>query len=36
MRASSVDQIIIETLSKEHAHLTSHQVYVEIRLPLQR
>ncbi len=34
MRASSVDQIIIETLSKEHAHLTSHQVYEEIRLRL--
>lgn len=31
MRASSVDQIIIEALSKEHAHLTSHQVYEEIR-----
>ena len=31
MRASSVDQIILETLSKEHAHLTSHQVYEEIR-----
>ncbi len=31
MRASSVDQIIIETLSQEHAHLTSHQVYAEIR-----
>jgi Fur family ferric uptake transcriptional regulator len=34
MRASSVDQIILETLSKEHAHLTSHQVYEEIRLRL--
>jgi len=31
MRASSVDQIILETLAKEHAHLTSHQVYKEIR-----
>ncbi len=31
MRASSVDQIILETLIKEHAHLTSHQVYEEIR-----
>ncbi len=31
MRASSVDQIIIETLSKEHAHLTSAQVYEKIR-----
>lgn len=31
MRASSVDQIILETLSKEHAHLTSNQVYEEIR-----
>ena len=34
MRTSSVDQIIIETLSKEHAHLTSHQVYEELRLRL--
>ena len=34
MRASSVDQIILETLSKEHAHLTSHQVYEAIRLRL--
>jgi len=31
MRASSVDYIIIEALSSEHAHLTSHQVYDEIR-----
>ena len=31
MRASSVDQIIIETLSKEDAHLTSLQVFEEIR-----
>jgi Fur family ferric uptake transcriptional regulator len=31
MRASSVDQIILETLAKEHAHLTSQQVYQEIR-----
>ncbi len=31
MRASSVDQIILETLSKEHAHLTSLQVFEEIR-----
>ena len=31
MRASSVDQIILDTLSKENAHLTSHQVYEEIR-----
>ena len=31
MRASSVDQIVIETLSKEHAHLTSLQVYEEVR-----
>ena len=31
MRASSVDKIILETLSKEHAHLTSHQVFEEIR-----
>ena len=34
MRTSSVDQIIIETLAKEHAHLTSHQVYEELRLRL--
>jgi Fe2+ or Zn2+ uptake regulation protein len=35
MRASSVDQIILETLLKEHAHLTSLQVFEEIhkRLP---
>ena len=31
MRASSVNQIIIETLSRQQAHLTSHQVYEEIR-----
>ncbi|MDD2521750.1 MAG: transcriptional repressor [Anaerolineaceae bacterium] len=31
MRASSVEQIIIETLSKEHAHLTSQQVFEIIR-----
>ena len=31
MRASSVDQIILETLSKEHVHLTSLQVFEEIR-----
>lgn len=31
MRTSSVDQIIIEVLSKEHAHLTSLQVFEEIR-----
>jgi Fur family transcriptional regulator, ferric uptake regulator len=31
MRASSVDQIILETLSKEHDHLTSLQVFEEIR-----
>jgi Fur family ferric uptake transcriptional regulator len=31
MRASSVDQVILETLSKEHAHLTSLQVFEEIR-----
>jgi Fur family ferric uptake transcriptional regulator len=31
MRASSVDHIILDTLSREHAHLTSHQVYEEIR-----
>ena len=35
MRTSSVEQIILEILSKEHTHLTSHQVYEEIhpRLP---
>ena len=31
MRASSVEQFILETLSHEHVHLTSHQVYEEIR-----
>jgi Fur family ferric uptake transcriptional regulator len=31
MRASSVDQVILEILSKEHAHLTSLQIYEEIR-----
>lgn len=31
MRASSVEQIILETLNKECAHLTSHQVYEQIR-----
>lgn len=35
MRTSSVEQIIIETLSREKTHLTSLQVYQEIhdRLP---
>ena len=31
MRNSSVDQIILETLGKEHAHLNSQQVYERIR-----
>jgi Fur family transcriptional regulator, ferric uptake regulator len=31
MRTSSVDQVILETLSRENAHLTSHQVYEQIR-----
>jgi Fur family transcriptional regulator, ferric uptake regulator len=31
MRASSVEKIILETLSREHAHLTSLEVYEEIR-----
>jgi Fur family transcriptional regulator, ferric uptake regulator len=31
MRHSSVDQVILATLSKENAHLTSLQVYEEIR-----
>ena len=31
MRNSSVDQIILATLSKEHAHLTSLQIFEEIR-----
>lgn len=31
MRASSVDQAIIDTLTKEHAHLTSLQVFETIR-----
>jgi len=34
MRASSVDQLIIEVLSKEHVHLTSLQVFEEIRTRL--
>jgi Fur family ferric uptake transcriptional regulator len=34
MRTSSVDLIILETLSKEHAHLTSHEVYEHIRSQL--
>jgi Fur family ferric uptake transcriptional regulator len=34
MRASSVEQIIIGLLSKEHAHLTSLQIYEEIRKQL--
>ena len=31
MRTSSVDQVIIELLSHEHAHFTSLQVYEELR-----
>ena len=31
MRNSSVELVILETLSQEHAHLTSHQVYEQIR-----
>jgi Fur family ferric uptake transcriptional regulator len=31
MRASSVDQVILDVLEKEHTHLTSLQVYNEIR-----
>lgn len=31
MRASSVDQIILETLDRKNSHLTSHQVFEEIR-----
>ena len=31
MRTSSIDLIILEILSREHRHLTSHQVYEEIR-----
>jgi Fur family ferric uptake transcriptional regulator len=31
MRASSVDQAIIDTLAREHAHLTSLQVFEAIR-----
>lgn len=31
MRTSSVDQLIIELLSHEHAHLTSLQVFEELR-----
>lgn len=31
MRTSSVDQVIIDVLSREHIHLTSLQVFEEIR-----
>lgn len=31
MRTSSVDLIILELLSKEHAHLNSLQVFIEVR-----
>ncbi|HVN53096.1 MAG TPA: transcriptional repressor [Anaerolineaceae bacterium] len=31
MRASSVDQAILDTLSQGHSHLTSHEVYEQIR-----
>lgn len=34
MRNSSVDQIIIKLLSKEHIHLNSSQIYHEIRKQL--
>lgn len=34
MRASSVDQIILNVLSQEHAHLTSLQIFEEIRSKL--
>jgi Fur family ferric uptake transcriptional regulator len=30
MRSSSVDYYILEVLEKEHAHLTSHEVYEQI------
>ena len=35
MRTSTVDLVILETLSQNHTHLTSHQVYEQIheRLP---
>ncbi len=31
MKTSSVDLIILESLSKEHAHLTSNAIYEQIR-----
>jgi len=34
MRTSSVDLVILETLGKEHVHLTSHEVYERIRSQL--
>jgi Fe2+ or Zn2+ uptake regulation protein len=34
VRTSSVDKVILDILSQEHAHLTSLQVYEEIRLRL--
>ena len=34
MRASSVEQIILETLAQERSHLTAHLVYEQIRARL--
>lgn len=34
MRNSSVEQLILQTLAREHAHLTSQQVYHELRRQL--
>ncbi len=31
MRASAVDIIILETFARENAHLTSHEVYEQVR-----
>jgi Fur family transcriptional regulator, ferric uptake regulator len=35
MRASSVEQVILETLTKENLHLTSNQIFeqIKVRLP---
>jgi Fur family ferric uptake transcriptional regulator len=34
MRSSSVDFYILETLRKEHSHLTSHEVFAQIQQQL--
>jgi Fur family transcriptional regulator, ferric uptake regulator len=34
MRNSSADQVILETLTHQNSHLTSHQIYEEVHLRL--